>query len=401
MRFHTLRLLAVAGLCHTLSVAGDVVELPAEKDNTLYISAEGDLSNGSGNHMFAGRNGTGQTRRAVIKFDIESQVPAGAIVNDVALQLYMSMTPTQQQFVAMHVLLKDWGEGDSDASFGEGGGADAEPGDATWLHTFYDTDFWDTPGGDFVSASSAEIPVIGTGYYTWSSEQLAADVQSWIDNPGTNFGWILIGNESGAATAKRFDTHEIPAPEFAPVLTIDFTDPNAVDPVIIDSIPPDGAIDARQPFELDGSNVSGFQSVELFFDDVVEQIVADDFAITQTGGAGDPPGVLSLTPSGDMSLLLKLSAPINPVAWTDITHLPSATNVRLGYLPGDVSGDGATAVPDVLVLVDALNGQIELSIWSTDINRSGVANAADVLREIDLLNAVGAFPGYLGLTLPD
>ena len=49
---------------------------------------------------------------------------------------------------------------------------------------------------------------------------MIADVQSWLDNPATNFGWLVLGDESASATAKRFDTRESASP---PVLTIEYT----------------------------------------------------------------------------------------------------------------------------------------------------------------------------------
>lgn len=46
---------------------------------------------------------------------------------------------------------------------------------------------------------------------------MIADVQAWLDNPASNFGWLVLGDETGIATAKRFDTRESASP---PVLTI-------------------------------------------------------------------------------------------------------------------------------------------------------------------------------------
>ena len=43
------------------------------------------------------------------------------------------------------------------------------------------------------------------------------DVQSWLDDPASNFGWLVLGDESEISTAKRFDTRESASP---PVLTI-------------------------------------------------------------------------------------------------------------------------------------------------------------------------------------
>jgi spore coat protein A len=52
-----------------------------------------------------------------------------------------------------------------------------------------------------------------------------ADVQSWLDNPGQNFGWILIGNEAQNETAKVFGTRQNTDNGGAnqPELTINYT----------------------------------------------------------------------------------------------------------------------------------------------------------------------------------
>ena len=110
--------------------------------------------------------------------------------------------------IELHRLLSDWGEGGSDASGEEGGGARATTGDATWLHTFFDTAMWANPGGDFSATVSASAPVGATSTYTWSSPQMGADVQAWLDQPASNFGWLLLGNESQDQTTKRFDSRE-------------------------------------------------------------------------------------------------------------------------------------------------------------------------------------------------
>jgi hypothetical protein len=45
---------------------------------------------------------------------------------------------------------------------------------------------------------------------------MAADIQAWLDNPSSNFGWVLLGKEGAEATAKRFDSRENEAPENRP-----------------------------------------------------------------------------------------------------------------------------------------------------------------------------------------
>src|SRR5207248_6980825 len=72
--------------------------------------------------------------------------------------------------------------------------------------------FWTTEGGDCFGTVSASQSVGAIGSYTWSSAQMVADLQSWLDNSTINFGWLVRGDESGSATAKRFDTRESAIP---------------------------------------------------------------------------------------------------------------------------------------------------------------------------------------------
>lgn len=197
------------------------VELVSAKDNTLYETSLGDLSNGAGEHFFAGKNNTGNIRRALIYFDVAGNLPAGATVDSVYLTLHLSRTVSGSTSVELHRVLRDWGEAGSDAPFNEGGGAPSETGDATWLHAFFDADFWAAPGGDYSPVVSAEKVVADTGLYTWASTaNLVSDVQLWLDSPGQNFGWMVIGDESISPSAKRFDTRENGVLAFRPRLRI-------------------------------------------------------------------------------------------------------------------------------------------------------------------------------------
>src|SRR5436190_16796661 len=204
------------------SVTAAIINIIPGKDNTLYEydPAEGDHSNGAGFHFFAGENGMGELRRGVLAFDIAGNIPAGSTITAVSLTMNMSMTPAGALTVELHKLLADWGEGTSHAPMGEGDGAPATPNDATWRHRFFDTIFWTMQGGDFSATVSASQSVGGVGQYTWSSAQMVADVQLWLDSPTSNFGWLVLGDETASATAKRFDTRESASP---PVLTIQFT----------------------------------------------------------------------------------------------------------------------------------------------------------------------------------
>src|SRR5437763_2963615 len=211
------------------SASANIVNIMPSKDNTLYEydPAEGDHSNGAGFHFFAGENAMGEIRRGVLAFDIAGTIPPGSTITAISLSMNMSMTPVGAVTVELHKLLADWGEGTSHAPMGEGDGAPATPNDATWRHRFFDSVFWTTQGGDFSATVSASQSVAGIGQYTWSSTQMVADVQLWLDNPATNFGWLVLGDESTSGTAKRFDTRESINP---PVLTIHYTAPTSPTP---------------------------------------------------------------------------------------------------------------------------------------------------------------------------
>ncbi|MEZ5327630.1 MAG: DNRLRE domain-containing protein, partial [Verrucomicrobiales bacterium] len=124
--------------------------------------------------------------------------------------------------VRLHRLFADWGEGTSNASGEEGRGATARNGDVTWLHQFFSNDRWQTEGGDFSPTMSATASVNRNGNYEWAASGMVADVQSWIDSPDTNFGWILVTRETGTESAKRFDSREATNAERRPKLSITY-----------------------------------------------------------------------------------------------------------------------------------------------------------------------------------
>jgi hypothetical protein len=207
------------------SIQGTSIELHPAKDNTLFESATGAISNGSGPALFVGNNSSSNTRRALIAFDVTDSIPSGATINSAELRLHVSNAPNAiPRTITLHNILADWGEGASSA--GGGGGAAAQTGDATWLHTFYPSFFWLQAGGDFNASILASTVVGEEGFCSWSDSAMAAAVQVWLDNPGSNFGWLLLGEEFEAATARRFDSRENGTVEFRPLLIIDFTPAN-------------------------------------------------------------------------------------------------------------------------------------------------------------------------------
>jgi len=211
-----------ASLCLTTVSQGVTVNLGALRDNTIYDDGAGELSNGRGTGLFAGRNGISQTTRALLAFDIASVVPAGSTITSVSLRLVRGAGPSSTNTVSLFTMTSDWGEGTTVASGGGGGGGPATPNSATWLHNFYNSQFWTTPGGDFDPVSVASTDITGNGAYTWSSPAMVADVQSWLNAGSTNFGWMLRGVEAGMGTANRFASRESTVSADRPILTIEY-----------------------------------------------------------------------------------------------------------------------------------------------------------------------------------
>jgi len=207
-------------------LAQETAELAPVRDNTLYAN-DGGLSNGAGDNLFAGNNSQGATRRAVLDFDVAASVPAGSTILDATLLLFCSQTNGGAVDVGLHRLTADWGEAGSDAPGGEGSGAPAEPGDATWSDSFFGSSSWATPGGDALPAPSAVTVVAGAGStYSWSSAQLTADVQSMLDAPGGDHGWLVrLVDEVTVSTAKRLGSRTNPNASQRPVLLLSYSPP--------------------------------------------------------------------------------------------------------------------------------------------------------------------------------
>jgi len=217
----------------SLSLPGlsqNTIDIQAKMDNTLYESAGGNISNGAGVHIFAGKTNKGSIRRALIAFDIEGNIPTGSSIESVTLTLNMSKSTAGITPVSLHSLTSEWGEGTSDAASNEGGGASATDDDATWIFSFYNIVSWMNIGGDFNSSQSATTDVGGLGKYTWGSTAgMVSDVQKWLDNPKENYGWILLGEETTIRTTKRFDSRENSVELNRPVLTVTYSTPSGIE----------------------------------------------------------------------------------------------------------------------------------------------------------------------------
>ena len=132
------------------------VSLTPTKDNTLFKTMPGQVSNGAGSSVLVGINHYDHLpMRGLMGFDVAGSIPAGATINSVSLTVWVNDTfSPSSPTVELHKLLADWGEGTSQPSgymppFGY-----ATNNDATWTTSFYPNTDWSNPGGDFSTSVS-------------------------------------------------------------------------------------------------------------------------------------------------------------------------------------------------------------------------------------------------------
>ena len=232
-------LLALTATTQLMSTAkANTISLGASRDATIYENTP-DNSNGAGFTMFAGDNGMDSPRRSLLDFDVAGNVPAGSTIDSVQLSLVLqgvAGVDTTPRTISLHPLLTNWGEGTSGMGLGGGGtgqGFPAKQGDATWSQNFFGVSAWTNSGGDFSTTSSASAVVSQSldSSYTWgSTAAMVNDVQKWLDSPGSNFGWLLMGDESTTQTFRQFYTREEANSEFRPELVIDYTAASVPEP---------------------------------------------------------------------------------------------------------------------------------------------------------------------------
>jgi hypothetical protein len=354
------------------------ININPSKDNTLYqfVASDVDRSNGIGTHLFTGTTEDSLIRRGVIAFDIAAAIPAGSTINSATLHMNMSRANnTTARTVGLYKLLTDWGEGTSDAPEQEGRGAPATTNDATWRHRFFSSSLWTTQGGNFSTTLSASASVGATGLYNWSSAQLAADVQAWLDTPASNFGWLILGSESTAGTAKRFDTRESVNP---PVLIIDYTAPsNPPQPVSVVSRKPHGS---SGTFDIDllaatvrtecrtGGAGGNYQVVVSF----ANPVTVAGVSVTSSNGMA----TATQTVSGSV-VTVDLAGVANvQTAMITLMNVSNGTNsgdvvIPFRVLIGDTNGNGSVTASDIGQVKGQSGQAVTIANFRTDVTANG------------------------------
>lgn len=240
------------------SAGGAMRTVPSSADTTIYEVAGSNAASGGGSSMYVGRNSSAPNvrTRALIRYNLQGYVPPGSIIQ--SAELGLRVTSSRAVFVTVHKVLSSWGEGTSLGNSGLGSAADI--GEATWVHQNYATNPWDTPGGDHDPAFDL-ITAVGTqGLNTpGPTDMLNAHVQSWVDAPASNFGWLLRLLDEGVlnsqvSIAARENVNE----SFRPVLIVAFRvggDANSDDRVDVDDF---GVLAANFNRALSGPDAGDF-----------------------------------------------------------------------------------------------------------------------------------------------
>lgn len=237
-RLLTKLVLGTIGLGGLLTTEAAEIALNCVADAS--ILSEADLSKPAGNLLTGRTKGTanpnlGSTpagvRRALLKFDL-STLPTNAVIESAVLRLSVSKRGPESSFAPVsswvHRLTAEWTEG-SVFFFNENGqGMEPEDEHVTWNYRSYPDLMWTRPGGDYVLRASAEaqVPAVLEPFQEYASAGLAADVQHWLENPQSNFGWIIITDEAEEKMGYivHYADRETKLDENKPTLIVQYTE---------------------------------------------------------------------------------------------------------------------------------------------------------------------------------
>ena len=247
------------------------------------------LSNGRGS-IFTGRTALTHdiVQRGLIRFDV-SAIPCGSIITGVELRVTLLRAGGgggRSSPVLLHRLTESWGEGNS-STYG-GNGAPSVAPDANWTERFHPGVLWTTPGGEFESLPSASAAIGEERSVVWlSTPELIADVDRWVRDGAGNHGWLLLGDESVSASARKLASREYPDIADRPTLWISYTARCAAD-LPIGGTCPDGTVDGSDFIGFVASFVSGDPTIDGAADINSDGIIdgGDFVAFINAFGAG-------------------------------------------------------------------------------------------------------------------
>ena len=229
------RFLGLITLSKLHGVFAATVVLQPVADTTL-VEVAPDNNMGGAAFVNAGTAGNnGLRNRGLYKFGF-SFIPPNSKIKSAAVTLEVTAEPGSggvSSSFALHRMLKSWGEGDKSTNISPGLGVLATTNEATWNHRFaLTTNTWTFPGAsnDFATVISSSTQVYGTADFPHfgSTPQMVSDVQIWVNDSSSNFGWLLkTESESTLKTARGFGSREFAGEDTnsPPKLQVEFIAP--------------------------------------------------------------------------------------------------------------------------------------------------------------------------------
>ncbi|NOT00388.1 MAG: hypothetical protein HOP29_07145 [Phycisphaerales bacterium] len=289
---------------------------------------------------------------------------------------------------------------------------DAEPNAETWSN-----DPWDA--------------TVENGWIEWTTDVFATNPLANAVRFGTLYSFRFDANAPPIDVQAEIDTFKIasavpiavrgPAPVLPPHIV------HGESGAVFAAHAFGGFVDARSE-SSDGVSVDrGIDGVTLHFDQPVRAIGGGvpspaAFEVRETGG-GDPPIVNDVTPAGPSSVHLAFSGPITLAEWTTIEARveglggvpivsagdqgPGAAEtdrIDIGFLPGDVDGNGRVQPVDFIRYRQYAAGTVAPSMGMPsdylDMNRDGVFQPVDLIAFRQTLAGTGtATRVWLGATI--
>ena len=170
---------------------------------------------------------------------------------------------------------------------------------------------------------------------------------------------------------------------------------------MVASSPEDGYIDPRTSGTEEQPR--GIDEITLTFDTPIRNpdgtpLSIDAFAISSTGDS--PPAVSAIDATGNPTVIVVLSGPIEPLHWTTLTAnveglsgIETTVDLDIGFLPDDVNQSGNVNISDATEFVTEFNGPQRIE--RIDLNRSGNVNISDATEFVTIFNG-----GASGTALP-
>jgi len=337
------------------------------------------------NNIIAGTLGSAagfEVRRGLLQFDL-TVIPPGAVINSVTVRLTAIIkipSGAQNSTFDLRRMLAPWSESQ-----------------VTWNQRLAGTG-WANPGAldptDSAPGASSSVLVRGLGAYTFpSTPALVADVQGWVTDPQSNFGWMLHSEaEAVPKTARHFATREYPVTNSVPQLIINYTVPSisivaqpesqttTVGSDVTFSVGVNGAPPFAYQWQFNGKAIPGETNNTLQLTNV-QLTAAGDYKVTVSNQVAS---VESLTATLKI-LTISITSPTNNAVFppgsdvlitTDANETNGVTQVE--FFQNTNSVGVSLAAPFSLLLTNLQAGTYFLNVVATDLHQ--LATTSSVVR---------------------